>query len=130
MSTRTVAEPRPQRGSSTRRGPARLQRLRRSAVACAAGALAFLFVGTAPATAGGPYLYASGGSIGQRLTVCAQDLGVRPSRGGTPFNYLYAGQTFLVQGVDSEFGSEWVYGFAYGNVNAHGYVQNGWFCIG
>jgi hypothetical protein len=25
---------------------------------------------------------------------------------------------------------EWVYGFAYGNVNAHGWVQNGWFCLG
>lgn len=90
--------------------------------------LAFLFTGTVPASAGGPYLYASGASIGQRLTVCAQDLGVRHARGGAPFGYLYNGQTFTVESVDSQFGSEWVYGFAYGYVNANGYVQNGWFC--
>jgi hypothetical protein len=82
------------------------------------------------ANAGGPYRYASGQDAADqvRLTVCATDLGVRHTRGGTPFNYLHHPQTFTVKGVDAEFGSEWVYGFAWGNVNAHGYVQNGWFC--
>jgi hypothetical protein len=37
---------------------------------------------------------------------------------------LYTGQTFLVEQVDGS----WVYGFAYGDVNRHGWVQNGWFC--
>ncbi|WP_242907480.1 hypothetical protein [Actinomadura terrae] len=54
---------------------------------------------------------------------------MRHTRGGAAFGYLGKPQTFTVQGVDAEFGSEWVYGFAYGDVNAHGYVQNGWFCL-
>lgn len=106
-------------------------RLRRaSAWTIAASAVAILLGAATPAYAGGPHVWASGGSIGKRLTVCAQDLGVRHSRGGNPFASLANGQTFTVENVDQEFGSEWVYGFAWGNVNAHGYVQNGWFCNG
>lgn len=82
------------------------------------------------ANAGGPYRWATAWDAHRqlRLTVCAADLGVRHTRGGTPFNNLHHPQTFTVKGVDAEFHSEWVYGFAWGDVNAHGYVQNGWFC--
>lgn len=80
------------------------------------------------AHAGGPYRYAAGGDTGQRLTVCARDLEVRHDKGGSAFGRLYENQTFTVKRVDQEFGSEWVYGFAWGNVNSDGYVQNGWFC--
>lgn len=38
---------------------------------------------------------------------------------------LKRGQTFEVKGFNT---NEWVYGFAYGNVNANGVVQNGWIC--
>jgi hypothetical protein len=37
---------------------------------------------------------------------------------------LYRGQTFLVE----QAGGDWVYGFAYGDINRRGWVQNGWFC--
>ncbi|MEU0886214.1 hypothetical protein ABZ345_47235 [Lentzea sp. NPDC005914] len=107
----------------------RLGRL--SAAAIAVAATVGLAVAAAPAAqAGGPYKYASGmdASNHTRAAVCAADLSVRHSRGGSAFNYLYKYQTFEIWGVDAEFGSEWVYGFAYGNVNAPGYVQNGWFC--
>ncbi|SPL88859.1 unnamed protein product [[Actinomadura] parvosata subsp. kistnae] len=40
---------------------------------------------------------------------------------------LRRGDTFTVKGFDGAY-KEWVYGFAYGRVNAHGWVQNGWFC--
>jgi hypothetical protein len=44
---------------------------------------------------------------------------------------MYSGQTILIKDAGwQEFGGEWVYGFVYGNVNAHGYIQNGWFCYG
>ena len=92
----------------------------------AVGALA---VSAAPASAGGPYKWASAQDAyyQSRLTVCAQDLAVRDDW-LNPYAYLYGGQTFRVEYVDSEFSSEWVYGFAYGDVNSHGWVQNGWFC--
>ncbi|MCS0637340.1 hypothetical protein NX801_17045 [Streptomyces sp. LP05-1] len=93
-----------------------------------ASVAALLLAPVSPAHAAGPYTYAMAQHIGSRLTICAQDLDVRHSRGGAGFNQLHSGQTFTVEGVDGEFGSEWVYGFAYGNVNARGYVQNGWFC--
>ncbi len=42
---------------------------------------------------------------------------------------MYSGQTILIKDAGwQEFGGEWVYGFVYGSVNAHGYIQNGWFC--
>lgn len=63
---------------------------------------------TSPAYAGGPHLWASGGSIGKDLTVCAETLGVRHSKRGTPFAHLRRGQTFKVTDVDREFNSEWV----------------------
>ncbi|MET9222485.1 hypothetical protein ACIQCJ_19115 [Streptomyces sp. NPDC093221] len=88
-----------------------------------------LTVTQSAAYAGGPYLWANDGNIGQRMTVCAQTLDVRSSYGGTPFNHLTYGQTFTVHQNYAEFGSEYVRGFAWGNVNAEGFVQNGWFCF-
>ncbi|MER5685249.1 hypothetical protein [Streptomyces sp. NPDC002205] len=37
---------------------------------------------------------------------------------------LYKGQTFT---VESKQGG-WAYGFAYGDINRHGWVQDGWLC--
>jgi hypothetical protein len=83
----------------------------------------------APAQANGPYRYANGNDHGKRMTICAQSIAVRHSAGGAAFAYLYKPQTFLVKYTGQlEFGGGWVYGFAYGNVNAHGWIQNGWFC--
>ncbi|MFD3920513.1 hypothetical protein [Streptomyces sp. NPDC058595] len=68
---------------------------------------------------------AANGTAGQRETVCAQDLAVRVTAPhGAWMGTLYRGQTFLVE----EAGGEWVYGFAYGDINRRGWVQNGWFC--
>ncbi|MEU5255520.1 hypothetical protein [Streptomyces longwoodensis] len=80
------------------------------------------------AYAGGPYRWAHDGNVGQRLTVCAQTLEVRSSYGGPAFARLTYGQTFTMHQNYAEFGSEYVRGFAWGNVNAEGFVQNGWFC--
>lgn len=65
------------------------------------------------------------GTIGVRETVCAESLFVRTDPGGAWMGTLYAGQTFLVEGPKS---SGYIYGFAYGHVNRHGWVQDGWFC--
>ncbi|MFP8940381.1 hypothetical protein ACLIYM_02950 [Streptomyces fenghuangensis] len=112
-----------------REGRRRGRLARRAATGSVLALATALLLGlSTPAHAGGPYVWAPAGSIGKRLTICAQDLGVRHSKGGTPFAHLTSGQTFTVEHVDLEFGSEWVYGFAWGNVNARGYVQNGWFC--
>lgn len=92
-------------------------------------AVALCLALTGPAHAGGPYKYAIGQDMGRRLTVCAQSLGVRSSEGGQIFAYLHNPQTFDVKWVRYEFNNEWVYGFAYGHVNRHGWVQNGWFCF-
>ncbi|MDQ0797642.1 hypothetical protein [Streptomyces sp. B1I3] len=68
---------------------------------------------------------AADGTVGQRETVCAQDLAVRVTAPhGAWMGTLYRGQTFLVE----EGGGDWVYGFAYGDINRRGWVQNGWFC--
>lgn len=73
---------------------------------------------TTPATA-------ADGTAGQRETVCAQDLFVRVTAPhGAWMGTLYRGQTFLVE----QAGGDWVYGFAYGDINRRGWVQNGWFC--
>ncbi|MCL9762977.1 hypothetical protein [Frankia sp. AiPa1] len=94
----------------------------------AAGALIAGLASTA--FAGGPLLYASAGSVGQRWTVCSQDLAVRSSPGGSAFAYLHSPQTFTIYDAGGgEFGGEWVYGHAWGDVNQDGYVQNGWFCL-
>jgi hypothetical protein len=67
---------------------------------------------------------AADGTVGVRETVCAQDLYVRTEPLGAWMGTLYQGQTFLVEQLDGS----WVYGFAYGQINRHGWVQNGWFC--
>jgi hypothetical protein len=67
---------------------------------------------------------AANGTVGVRETVCAQDLYVRTEPVGAWMGTLSQGQTFLVEEVDGS----WVYGFAYGDINRHGWVQNGWFC--
>ncbi|MFI7428146.1 hypothetical protein ACIBPB_14250 [Micromonospora sp. NPDC049836] len=69
--------------------------------------------------------YAANGTIGVRETVCAQDLFVRTDPNGAWMGTLYRGQTFLVEGPRS---GGYVYGFAYGHINRHGWVQDGWFC--
>jgi hypothetical protein len=67
---------------------------------------------------------AANGTVGVRETVCAQDLYVRTEPVGAWMGTLYQGQTFLVEQVNGS----WVYGFAYGEINRQGWVQNGWFC--
>ncbi|MGR8009055.1 hypothetical protein [Streptomyces hypolithicus] len=68
---------------------------------------------------------AANGTVGQRETVCADDLFVRVTAPhGAWMGTLYRNQTFLVEKVNGD----WVYGFANGNVNRRGWVQNGWFC--
>ncbi|MGR6319507.1 hypothetical protein Q2K19_28370 [Micromonospora soli] len=68
---------------------------------------------------------AATGTIGERETVCAEDLFVRTDPNGAWMGTLYRGQTFLVEGPRS---GGYVYGFAYGHINRHGWVQDGWFC--
>lgn len=74
------------------------------------------------AHAGGPYPYARNDDIGRRLTVCASSLTVYDLKG-----QLHNPQTFTVRGFQDAC-KTWVHGFAWGNVNAHGVVLNGWFC--
>ncbi|WP_037914129.1 hypothetical protein [Actinacidiphila yeochonensis] len=80
-------------------------------------ATAALLALTSPASA-------ADGTLGVRETVCAQDLDLRTAPLGAWQGTLYKGQTFLVEELDGS----WVYGFAYGDINRHGWVQNGWFC--
>ncbi|MER6066626.1 hypothetical protein ACWET9_27110 [Streptomyces sp. NPDC004059] len=72
----------------------------------------------------GPAIAYSNGTVGVRETVCASDLYVRTDPGGAWMGTLYKGQTFLVESKQSG----WAYGFAYGDINRHGWVQDGWFC--
>ncbi|MFG2625863.1 hypothetical protein [Streptomyces sp. NPDC048473] len=74
--------------------------------------------------AAGPAAEAANGTVGRRETVCAQDLYVRTDPGGAWMGTLYKGQTFTVESKQSG----WAYGFAYGDINRHGWVQDGWFC--
>jgi hypothetical protein len=67
---------------------------------------------------------AANGVVGERMTVCAQTLDLRTAPLGPWQGTLYHGQTFLVESLDGD----WVYGFAYGDINRDGWVQNGWFC--
>ena len=67
---------------------------------------------------------AADGRVGVRETVCAQDLYVRTAPLGAWTGTLFQGQTFHVEQLDGD----WVYGFAYGDINRHGWVQDGWFC--
>lgn len=81
-------------------------------------------VSTALLLGAGPALAYSSGTVGVRETVCANDLYVRTAPGGAWMGTLYKGQTFLVENKQSG----WAYGFAYGDINRHGWVQDGWFC--
>lgn len=84
-------------------------------------------VATAAAlTAVGVATNAPAASAAERHTVCASDLYVREQPQGRAIGTLYNGQTFDVERYDDS--AQWAYGMAYGNVNAHGWVQNGWFC--
>lgn len=67
---------------------------------------------------------AAGGRIGVRETVCADSLSVRTEPLGAWMGTLYRPQTFLVERINGG----WVYGFAYGDINRRGWVQDGWFC--
>ncbi|GLY24931.1 hypothetical protein [Micromonospora sp. NBRC 101691] len=83
-------------------------------------AVAVAVVALTPTTAS-----AANGTIGVRETVCANDLFVRTQPVGAWMGTLYRGQTFLVEGPRS---GGYVYGFAYGDINRRGWVQDGWFC--
>ncbi|MER8013898.1 hypothetical protein ACIQ7S_13220 [Streptomyces griseoluteus] len=89
--------------------------VRAAAFAAAVGAV--LLLGSSPARA-------ADGTVGTRETVCAQDLFVRTEPVGAWMGTLYKGQTFLVESKRSG----WAYGFAYGDINRRGWVQDGWFC--
>ena len=65
-------------------------------------------------------------SAAERHTICAQSLYVREQPEGRAIGTLYAGNTFDVERYSPSGG--WAYGYAYGHVNDHGWVQNGWFC--
>ncbi|MFC4031946.1 hypothetical protein ACFO3J_10685 [Streptomyces polygonati] len=93
--------------------------LRTASITATGAALCALALLTTAAPA-----HAANGTVGVRETVCAQDLYVRTEPVGAWMGTLYQGQTFLVEQVDGS----WVYGFAYGQINRHGWVQNGWFC--
>ncbi len=68
--------------------------------------------------------HAANGTPGERETVCADSLFVRTEPLGAWMGTLYRPQTFLVERVSGG----WAYGFAYGDINRHGWVQDGWFC--
>ncbi len=67
---------------------------------------------------------AANGRVGVRETVCAQDLELRTEPLGARMGTLHHPETFLVERVSGT----WVYGFAYGDINHRGWVQDGWFC--
>jgi hypothetical protein len=94
-----------------------LSTLARRGTAVAATALALTAVG---ATA------APGALAVERHTVCAQNLYVREQPEGRVIGTLYYGQTFDLERYSPS--GQWAYGYAYGHVNAHGWVQAGWFC--
>ncbi|MFD7919236.1 hypothetical protein ACFV3R_08440 [Streptomyces sp. NPDC059740] len=71
-----------------------------------------------------PPARAAGGTPGVRETVCADSLSVRTAPGGAWMGTLTKPQTFDVERVSDG----WAYGFAYGEVNRKGWVQDGWFC--
>jgi len=75
---------------------------------------------------GPPSAKAANGTIGQRETVCADDLYLRTQPNNGAFDgTLVRGETFLVKGPRS--GGD-VYGFAYGHINRSGWVRDGYFC--
>lgn len=64
--------------------------------------------------------------IGDRMTICTTDLAVRTQPLGAWMGELSNPQTFQVIRTDPS--ATWVYGHAYGKINADGWVQNGHFC--
>jgi hypothetical protein len=78
----------------------------------------------AAVTAAAAPAQAANGRVGIRETVCAQSLAVRTEPLGAWMGVLHYPQTFLVERLNGS----WVYGFAYGDINRHGWVQDGWFC--
>ncbi len=86
-------------------------------VAAVAGSA--LFAATLPA-------FAQNAIIGDRMTVCTTDLAVRTQPLGAWMGQMSNPQTFQVIRTDPS--GDWVYGFAYGDINADGWVQNGHFC--
>ena len=80
---------------------------------------------TVAALAGVGIAAAPGAVAAERKTVCAQDLYVREQPMGRVIGTLYYGQSIDVERYSA---SGWAYGMAYGHVNAHGWVQGGWFC--
>jgi hypothetical protein len=61
-----------------------------------------------------------------RRTVCAESLYVRETAAGAIIGTLFKGQSINVERYSPS--GDWAYGMAYGHVNTHGWVQNGWFC--
>lgn len=86
-------------------------------------AVTVLAAATATVLAAAP-AEAADGRVGVRETVCADSLAVRTQPLGAWMGVLHYPQTFLVERVEGS----WVYGFAYGDINRRGWVQNGWFC--
>ncbi|QKW05683.1 hypothetical protein HUT18_04095 [Streptomyces sp. NA04227] len=97
--------------------------VKRYARAVESGVLAAV-LGVGALLAGADPASAADGTIGERETVCSQDLFVRTQPLGAWMGTLYKGQTFLVERKQGD----WVYGFAYGDINRRGWVQDGWFC--
>ncbi|HEY3505036.1 MAG TPA: hypothetical protein VGN37_19910 [Actinocatenispora sp.] len=91
--------------------------VRRAAALAAAVTAATVLLATAPA-------HAANGTVGVRETVCADSLSVRTAPAGAWMGTLTYPETFAVEQVSGG----WAYGFAYGHVNRHGWVQDGWFC--
>ncbi|WP_375773354.1 hypothetical protein NR798_21550 [Archangium gephyra] len=92
-------------------------RLNRKAVV----AVALLAAGVAAASIG-PYARAR---FGVRQTVCAQSLYLRTAPNDGPWSgTLVYGETFTSESRSGDY----VYGFAYGQLNRKGWVQDGWFC--
>lgn len=67
---------------------------------------------------------AANGTVGVREVVCADSLAVRTEPLGAWMGVLHHPQTFLVERISGS----WVFGFAYGDINRRGWVQDGWFC--
>lgn len=67
------------------------------------------------------------GRIGVRETICADSLYFRtaPHDGAFDGN-MWRPQTFRVEGPRV---GNYIYGFAYGEINRYGWVQDGWFCL-
>jgi hypothetical protein len=65
-------------------------------------------------------------SASTTYTVCAQDLYVRDTAAGVVIGTLFYGERFRADRYSPS--RQWVYGYAYGQANMYGWVQNGWFC--